>query len=119
MVILLSSHSNAPIRAIYLLLLTKTKKILFLLYNRNNCYTRDGQAIPVVNKARIYSTIKDLSVGEVRVIEETGRFTILPLRSRTHWHGLKRRGTLNVRNLQASLQSSTFNFFTNKMMEYL
>ena len=47
---------------------------MFLLHNRNNCYTRGGHAIPVANNARLYSTIKDLSVEEARVIEETGRF---------------------------------------------
>ena len=30
--------------------------------------------IPVANNARIYSTVKDLSTGEGRVIEKTGRF---------------------------------------------
>ena len=73
MVILLSFQRNVPIRAIYLLLLTKN--IFWLsLHNRNNRYTRGEHAIPVANNARIYSTIKDLSVGEAKVIEETGQF---------------------------------------------
>ena len=73
MVILLSFQRNVPIRAIYLLLLTK-KNFWLSLHNRNNRYTRGGHAIPVANNARIYSTIKDLSVGEARVTEGTGRF---------------------------------------------
>ena len=68
MVILLSSHRNVPIRAIYLLLLIK-HNFCFLLHNRTNCYSRGGHAIPLSNNARIYSTIKDLSVEEARVIE--------------------------------------------------
>ena len=48
---------------------------MFLLDNRNNRYTRGGHAIPAANNVRIYSTIKNLSVGEARVIEETGRFS--------------------------------------------
>ena len=48
---------------------------MFLLDNRNNRYTRGGHAIPAANKVRIYSTIKNLSVGEARVIEETGLFS--------------------------------------------
>ena len=48
---------------------------MFLLHNRNNRYTRGGHAIPAANNVRIYSTIKNLSVGEARVIEETGRFS--------------------------------------------
>ena len=52
----------------------ENKEFLFLLHNRNNRYTRDRNAIPVDNNARIYSTIKDLDVGEARVIEQTGRF---------------------------------------------
>ena len=39
----------------------------------NNRYTKGGHEIPVANKVRIYSTIEDLSFGEARVIEETGR----------------------------------------------
>ena len=48
---------------------------MFLLHNRNNRYTRGSHAIPAANNVRIYSTIKNLSVGEARVIEETGRFS--------------------------------------------
>ena len=50
-------------------------KFLVLLHNRDNRYTRGGHAILVANKTRIYSTIKDLSVGEARVIEENGEFS--------------------------------------------
>ena len=76
----------------------------------------------MANNARIYSTFKDLSIREAKVIEETFSITgfpILPLRSRTHWHGLKRRGALNVRSLEALLQSTTSVSFTKKMMAYL
>ena len=44
----------------------ENKEYLFLLHSRNNQYTRGAHAIPVANNARIYSTIKDFSVGEVR-----------------------------------------------------
>ena len=53
----------------------ENKEYSFLLHNRKNHYTRGGHAIPVVNNARIYSTIKDLSVGEARLIEESRRFS--------------------------------------------
>ena len=53
----------------------ENKEYSFLLRNRKNHYTRGGHAIPVVNNARIYSTIKDLSVGEARLIEESRRFS--------------------------------------------
>ena len=53
----------------------ENKDCLFLLNNRNNRYTRGGNATPVADNARIYSTIRDLSVGEARVSEETGRFS--------------------------------------------
>ena len=43
-------------------------EFLFLLQSRNNRYTRGRHAIPAANNARIYSTIKDFSVGEARVI---------------------------------------------------
>ena len=71
MVILLSPHRNVLIRAIYFLMLTKINNICFY-YITNNRYTRGGHKIAVANNARIYSTIKDISVGEARVIEETG-----------------------------------------------
>ena len=92
------------------------------LHSRNNRYTRGRHAIPVANNAIIYSTFKDLSIREARVIEETfsiTRFPILPLRPRTHWHGLKRRGALNVRSLEALLQSTNSVSFTKKVMAYL
>ena len=47
----------------------ENKDCLFLLHKRNNRYTRGGHAIPVADNARIYSTIRDLSVGEARVSE--------------------------------------------------
>ena len=53
----------------------ENKEYSFLLHNRKNHYTRGGHAIPVVNNARIYSTIKDLSVGEARLIEESRGFS--------------------------------------------
>ena len=52
----------------------ENKEFLFLLHNRNNRYTRGGHAIAMANNARTYSTIKDLSVGEAMVTEETGQF---------------------------------------------
>ena len=53
----------------------ENKEFSFLLHIRKNHYTRGGHAIPVVNNARIYSTIKDLSVGEARLTEESRRFS--------------------------------------------
>ena len=50
----------------YSAVVDENKGILFLSHNRSNRYTRDGHATPVANNDRIYSTIKDLSVGDVR-----------------------------------------------------
>ena len=63
---------------------------MFLIYNRNNRYTRGGHAIPAENNARMYSPIEDLSVGEARVIEETGRFSDSPVKIKNAWFKKKR-----------------------------
>ena len=71
----------------------------------------------MANNARIYSTFKDLSIREARVIEETFSITgfpILPLRSRTHWHGLKRRGGIKCEKLGGFITEYNFRFFYEK-----
>ena len=60
-----------------------------------------------------------LSDGKLGYLKKPDGSPILMLRSKTHWHGLKRRGALNVRNLEASLQSRFSDYFTKKMIEYL
>ena len=99
----------------------ENKEYLFLLHNRNNPYSRDGHEVPVANNARIYSTIKDLSVGDARVIEETGPFpdSSIKINNALTWSKKKRVIKCEVRSLDASLQSTTFASFTKKMMSYL
>ena len=63
--------------------------------------------------------LKILVLGKLGSLEKQDGFPILPLRSRTLWRDLKRRAALNVRILEVSLQSTTFDFFTKKMMAYL
>ena len=60
--------------------------------------------------------LKILVSGKLGYLKKPDGFPILPLKSRTYWHGLKRRWALNVRNLEASLQITTFDLFTKKMM---
>ena len=106
MVILLSLHRNIPIHAICLLL------------NRNNRYTRSRHAMTIANNARTYSSIKDLGVGEARVIEETGRFleSYVKIKNALAW--LKKKRSIKCEKLGGFLQSTTFVSF-KKMMEYL
>ena len=101
-----------------LAVVNKNKEFLFLLHDKNNRYTISGHAISVATNPRI-PLLKILVLGSLGYLKKPSRFPILPLRSRTHWHGLKRRGALNVRNLEASSQSSTFDSFTKKMSGYL
>ena len=119
MVILLSSHRNVPIRAICLLLLTKQR--IFVFYYITEIITTPEVAIqfPWPTMLEYIALLNILMLGKLGSFKKPDSFLILPLRSRTHWHDLKRRGALNVRNLEASLQSTTFDSFTKKMMRYL
>ena len=110
MVILLSPHRNVPIRAIYLLLLTKTE-YLFLLHNRNNHYTKGGHTIPVANNARIHSTIKDLSVVEARVIEEIERFPDSSSKIKNTLAWFKKKRGIKCENLGGFIAEYNFRFF--------
>ena len=119
MVILLSSHRNVPIRAICLLLLTKQR--IFVFYYTTEIITTPEVVIqfPWPTMLEYIALLNILMLGKLGSLKKPDVFSILPLRSRTHWHDLKRRGALNVRNLEASLQSATFDSFTKKMMRYL
>ena len=84
---------------------------MFLLHNRNNRYTRGGHAIPVANNAGIYSTIKDLSVGKARVIEETGRFPDSSVKIKNTLAWFKKKRGIECEKLGGFIAEYNFRFF--------
>ena len=49
-----------------------------------------------------YKALLEISLlGKLGLVKKPEGFPIFSLRSRTHWHSLKRRGELNVRKLEA------------------
>ena len=77
----------------------KNKEFSFLLHNRKNRYTRGGHAISVVNNARIYGTIKDLSVGKARLIEESRRFSDSSVKTKNALAWLKKKRDIKCEKL--------------------
>ena len=84
---------------------------MFLLHNRNNRYTRGGNAFSAANNARIYSTIKDLNVGEARVIEETGRFPDSSVKIKNALAWFKKKRGIKCEKLGGFIAECNFCFF--------
>ena len=84
---------------------------MYFLHNRNNRYTRGGHAIPVANNARIYSTVKDLSVGEARAIEETGRFPNSSVKIKNVLAWFKKKRGIKCEKLGGFIAEYNFRFF--------
>ena len=85
-----SNTNRFTVNAITEIIITE---ITFSLHNRNNRYTRGGDAIPVASNSRVYGTVKNLIVGEANVIEETGWFPDSSVKTKNTltWFKKKRR----------------------------
>ena len=77
----------------------------------SNRYTRGGHEIPVANNARIYSTIKNLSVGEARVIEETERFPDSSVKIKNALASFKKKRGIKCEKLGGFIAAYNFRFF--------
>ena len=84
---------------------------MFLLHSRNNQYIRGGHAIHVANNARIYSTIKVFSVGEVTVVEETGRFPDSSVKINNALAWFKKKRGIKYEKLGGFIAEYNFRFF--------
>ena len=84
---------------------------MILLHKRNNRYTKGGHAISVANNARIYSTIKNLSVEEARVIEETGRFPDCSVQMKNELAWFKKKRDIKCEKLEGFIAECNFRFF--------
>ena len=66
MVILLSSHGNAPIRAMYLLLLTKTKRFCFYYITEIIATPEADMKFPWPSTLEYIALLKFLLLGKLR-----------------------------------------------------
>ena len=65
----------------------------------------------MVNNAITYSTIKDLSVGEVRVTEETGRFPDSSFKIKNALAWFKKKRGIKCEKLAGFIAEFNFRFF--------
>ena len=84
-----------------------------MLHNRNNRYTRGGQAIPADNNARIYRLIKELSAGEVRIIDETRRFLDSSIKIKNALAQFKKKSGIKCEKLRGFI-AEYWHIFKNK-----
>ena len=101
------------------------------LHNRNNRYARGRHATPTTQNARIYSTVKDCSIWETRVIEEIGQFPDSFVKTKNILTWFKKKRGIKYEKLGGFIaeysfrffykenDNTTFDCFTKKMMAYL